>query len=336
MKASLLIHPTENRYFNIGDYVQALAAAQYFDCEKFDFIDRESLNTYTGESTKVIMNGWFMFTKNWPPSDQIYPLFVAFHINSTAHDVLLSPESIEYFKKHEPIGCRDEKTCELLKSHGVEAYFSGCLTLTLGKSYQNSGEGYDVYIVDPLIRPKKDFASLCSYALSMVKDFTKIIKIYKKAENHTFMSLLKCAVFYNQYSKLFSDDLLLNAHYPSVYVNNDFESEEEKFAYAKKCLEKYANAKLVITSKIHCQMPCLAMNTPSIFLKDEKDLESSTCRFGGLSELYNIINYNFGEFSSSDLVLNKKIQNDTIIRNKGLHFDIAKKLADTCMRFTKS
>ncbi|WP_264821067.1 polysaccharide pyruvyl transferase family protein [Acinetobacter schindleri] len=31
-------------------------------------------------------------------------------------------------------------------------------------------------------------------------------------------------------------------------------------------LEKYSTAKLVITSRIHCALPCLAMGTPVIYI----------------------------------------------------------------------
>ena len=336
MKPSLLIHPTNNRYFNIGDYIQAIAASQYFNRKDFNYVDREALNQYIGEDTPVIMNGWFMFTNNWPPSEHIIPHFVAFHINSTATKVLLSDESIKYLKKHEPIGCRDLKSCDLLKAHGVDAYFSGCLTLTLGRSYHNNGDGKEIYIVDPLIEPKKEIKSLLSYAWTMAAKFSKVYKIYKAAENHTIMSLLKCVVFYNQYSKVFGDDILLNAHYPSVYVNNNFESEDAKFDYAKLCLERYSKAKLVITSKIHCQMPCLAMGTPSLFLKNDNDGISSTCRFDGLIDLYNIINYNKGDFSSTDIDLDNGLTCNTHVKNKNNHLNMAERLAVSCSNFVKS
>ena len=54
---------------NIGDYIQALAAAQFYP-HIDGFIDRdEDLKDYDGEPCKVIMNGWNMHNpENWPPS----------------------------------------------------------------------------------------------------------------------------------------------------------------------------------------------------------------------------------------------------------------------------
>lgn len=108
------------------------------DKENIAYIHRDKLNDVNYES-KAIMNGWFShYPENWPPSDKIYPLFVSFHINSAVYDTLLSDKSIEYFKKYEPIGCRDKTTAEKLQEKGVNAYFSSCLTTTLGYKYHSA------------------------------------------------------------------------------------------------------------------------------------------------------------------------------------------------------
>ena len=121
---------------NIGDYIQALAAAQFLPA-KDGFIQREKLKDYDGTRCRMIMNGWYMHhPEQWPPSEKIDPLFVAFHINVSAKDAMLSEESISYLKKHEPIGCRDFYTRDMLREKGVDAYFSACLTLTLGMTYK--------------------------------------------------------------------------------------------------------------------------------------------------------------------------------------------------------
>lgn len=120
---------------NIGDYIQALASAQFYP-NADGFVNREELKNYDGEECAMIMNGWYMHhPEQWPPSDKINPLFVAVHFNSLSKDKLLSDESIAYLKRHEPIGCRDLYTCDMLKSKGINAYFSGCMTLTLGYKY---------------------------------------------------------------------------------------------------------------------------------------------------------------------------------------------------------
>ena len=127
---------------NLGDYIQSIAAKKLIH-ERAVPIDREALNSYNGPITKLIMNGWFMEnSKNWPPTDNIKPLIISFHINPIAVKNMLKPIGIAFFKKHEPIGCRDLYTQNVLTQHGVESYFSGCLTLTLkNKNKNKTGQG---------------------------------------------------------------------------------------------------------------------------------------------------------------------------------------------------
>ena len=148
MKYAVMDYQTVNGQFNIGDYVQSLAAAQYFP-EVNEFINREQMDAYDGERVKMILNGWFMHEpKNWPPSEKIQPLFVSFHINRPHLEKMLTPQSVEYFKRHQPIGCRDHHTASQLRSKGVDAYYSGCLTTTLGKNFESGGARKGVLFVD--------------------------------------------------------------------------------------------------------------------------------------------------------------------------------------------
>lgn len=151
MKYGLMTYAENKRTFNIGDYIQSLAAKQFLpqvDC----FINREKLARYTDSEAKLIMNGWFTHnTTSWVPSAHINPLLISFHVNNSAAPNMLSPQGIAFLKSKQPIGCRDHFTVNLLQEKGIEAYFSGCLTLTLD-SYQacDAERGEDIYIVDPL------------------------------------------------------------------------------------------------------------------------------------------------------------------------------------------
>ena len=145
MKYKLLATRSKNQ-INIGDYIQSLAASQFLPSID-GFVQREKLNQYSSEEVTIIMNGWFMHQpENWPPSPQINPIFLSFHLNILAKDQLLSEKSVAYFKKHKPIGCRDFQSVQFLKSKNVDAYFSGCLTLTLGEKYF-SKEKEDIYSI---------------------------------------------------------------------------------------------------------------------------------------------------------------------------------------------
>ena len=76
---------------NIGDYIQTLAVIKLIGKE-YKILDRESLNTYNDEPRKVIINGWFMEKPlNFPPSSNIKPLFISFHIINLGFQFIFCP-----------------------------------------------------------------------------------------------------------------------------------------------------------------------------------------------------------------------------------------------------
>ncbi|HIF6700523.1 TPA: polysaccharide pyruvyl transferase family protein, partial [Serratia marcescens] len=104
----------KRNWINLGDYVQSTAAKQFFP-HVDKFIPRDHMNSYAGNKAKMIMNAWYMdLPENFPPSDNVCPLYVSIHINSTVAEKMLTPAAIEHFKKYSPIGCRDFYTRDLL------------------------------------------------------------------------------------------------------------------------------------------------------------------------------------------------------------------------------
>ena len=289
---------------NIGDYVQALASAQFLP-HIDGFLDRdEDLKDYDGEPCKVIMNGWYMhLPQNWPPSDLIDPLFVAFHLNSGVKKELLSPASISYLKSHQPIGCRDLNTMELLRNNGVEAYFSGCMTLTLGEKYHSEEKDGKTYIVDPIINAYLDMNQILKAISILLRHPQGMLKLFHKKELHLHngrnfvKEIIKKALFYKEYSRVFGRNLVMNSTYvtqESMYYKVHFKSDGERLTEAERLVKMYAKAQLVVTSRIHCALPCLGLETPVIYLEKMDDIEESKCRLGGLRELFNIVQVNHG------------------------------------------
>lgn len=146
---------------NIGDYIQSVAQEQFYD--RIDtYVEREDLDVFSSdEKTNVIMNAWFMWNpEHFPPSSSINPLFISMHIVPSIADKMLSPSTVSYLKQYEPIGARDMATKAVLEQYGVQSYFSGCLTLTLGLKYKDDEKDGSIYFVDPyyeLGRGKKLF-----------------------------------------------------------------------------------------------------------------------------------------------------------------------------------
>ncbi len=278
---------------NIGDYIQALADAQFFP-HLDGFVNRERLDEYDGDECNVIMNGWFMHEpKHWPPSPKINPFFVAFHINSSAKDFMLSDDGVAYLKKYMPIGCRDLYTVSLLKEKGIDAFLSGCMTLTLGENYSSKEKDDKCYFVDPYIKIQRSLKNIIKCTFYLIFSLKSSIIITKKMFHHlSFSKMLVSANFFHMYSKFFSKKMLLNSEYicqESSYYATNFKSDFDRLAEAERLVKLYARAKLVVTSRIHCALPCLGLETPVIYTKRKNDEEISSCRFGGLIDLFNVI-----------------------------------------------
>ncbi len=327
---------------NIGDYIQALAASQFLP-HVDGFVDREHLKSYDGDVCKVVMNGWFMHNpEQWPPSDNIIPLFVASHINSLAHKQMLSEEGIRYLKAHEPIGCRDTNTRDLLLAKGVKAYFSGCLTLTLGQKYSCQGQRSDtVCFVDPYFITHWNVINTCVNAVYLLFHWRAINTIAKKhpEPKKGLRKRMILVNFFRQYRRIFSDEVLLKATYicqQDRHYIEEFPTDEALLAEAERLVKLYARARLVVTSRIHCALPCLGLGTPVIYTENSYQTEASKCRFGGLRELFNILRWEQGalkpEFSLKGMISSE----ENIPENKKSWEPIASKLKNTMKSWLES
>lgn len=342
---------------NIGDYVQSIAQRQFLSGKKTCYVEIEELSSFkSDEKVNVIMNGWFMHNPNaFPPSDSINPLFISFHLTPPAEKDFFTPQTIEYLKKHEPIGTRDTLTAEIMQKHGIDAYMTGCLTLTLGKQYGGQQHDGDYIIVDPYFEfggnvnqsyLKKIFKTL----YFCLKNARKTIRLQKKYLIHGMFSnskLPKCltnfmevATFYEIYSKRFSDEILLNAEYKTVIIDNNL-SNEQKFEIADMMLKEYAKAKFVITSRLHVAFPCLAMNTKNIFIipsedNDKKDIMRYRGRINGLEDTVTILELNKGKLINTMDDLPQIIDSNNIPDNKEGYLRYSKALSDKIMKFVSN
>ena len=129
---------------NIGDDIQSYA--QLLFLPKLDyFVEREEISNFkskNNEPVAVIMNAWWMWKKfNWPPAKCIIPKLISMHFTEWTTENWGTPIKHEifeglgrdYLNSYGPVGCRDLNTLEILKNYKIDAYFSGCVTLTLPK-----------------------------------------------------------------------------------------------------------------------------------------------------------------------------------------------------------
>ncbi len=313
-KAIMSAHVRMGETKNIGDYNQAIAARQFMNTS--EFIDRDELHSYSGDVSKIILNGWFMHNpEEFPPSDKIVPLITSFHISPRKAEKILANGGLSYLKKHEPIGCRDKKTLEFLRGKGVKAFFSGCLTLTLGRTYKNAPSKTHALFVDPVF-PMTDritWAKLFNLPiiLFVVLNIRKISKLSLKFRTCYFdlkglkgcvRSLFAAAAFLKKYKTRFSEELLLSADYTSnIVLWKEFDQnrniDQQLMDRADRTLRLYEQYPLVITSRIHCALPCTAMGTPVVFINDSLGrctmggINMGDGRFDGLLDFFNVMDF---------------------------------------------
>jgi Polysaccharide pyruvyl transferase len=235
---------------NLGDEIQTIAQLGFISRgADIKAIDRELTHEYRGTRRVLVSNGWFLHnTGAWPPSRDIDPIFISMHI---AKPDLLTPENIAYFQKHEPIGCRDTHTLRLLQNAGIEAYFSGCLTLTLHNPYGDEERDIPAVICDSHLSEGRDYPPSAPRLLKKLvpeEILRKAIRVEQECSPANLLDYRRKAIM------------------------------------AEGLLDLYARARVVITSRLHCALPCIAMGTPVVFLHRNYDHDT---RFDGLREYLN-------------------------------------------------
>ncbi|MCT4617941.1 MAG: polysaccharide pyruvyl transferase family protein [Marinisporobacter sp.] len=164
----LINNRTEKMLCNIGDYLQFITIDSLYEemgVNKKDVIrlNITDVKSYRGEYAVLPLN-YAIFNENFMTdgkldfSDRIVPIFLACTLNTiglNGRKLLEDTHNVNFLKRHEPIGCRDEYTMIMLREFGIEAYLTGCLTVTLPKTQYTDIEREKVYFVDAPYSVKK-------------------------------------------------------------------------------------------------------------------------------------------------------------------------------------
>ena len=259
------------KHVNIGDYIQSIAARQFLP-QVDTYVDRDSISSYSGDPIKLILNGWWhICAGNEVTSDAITPLYVAYHLNNPQG---LTLKSQEHLRRNAPIGCRDLATMKCLLNHGIEAYLSSCLTLTLGRTYYTPKEERTntVYLVDCYFQDLKQ-PSWIDWCFSR-KARCGRSSVGKKLRRRTLELV---------------GDYFHDAHIEKrthIHWRTSL-NDQQRFQLADQFLRDYSKAKLVITSRLHCALPVLSMGVPVLFVG--KNLNDP--RFAGALDWVNQIGF---------------------------------------------
>ena len=231
-----------DRYCNLGDEFQSIAAAQFLP--RVDaFVPRDALDQVYPvrlarlvQRIRVIMAARFYGPLTaWPPPPHVAPIFVGMRLEpgfKTHRRVLSQPQTVRYLCEHDPIGCRDQETCDFLEALGVKTVLTGCITLTLRRDAFADGQRRrdgDVLLID-------------------VPDSAQrvIPSEIRRAGRHL--------------SQILPTDA------PQTQVHRTEEATQR--------LRALAAARLVITTKVHAALASRALGTPVVLLDTGGDTSS--------------------------------------------------------------
>ncbi len=229
MKYGILVNISTD---NIGDDIQSYAQRRFLPSVDY-VIDREKtdifgLDTPEDETVSVIMNSWYMYQKfNWPPSPAINPLFLSMHFSRE-----------DYFG----IGDRflEGLGAEYLRHYGpIGARDQSTLEFLQSK-------GIDSYL-----------SGCMTLTLTLPGEAEKSDEVILTDVRDDIALSLKESHPDIQWEQVTHE---VN---PLVYREKPI---EERFSEVEALLQKYRNAKCVITERLHCALPCLALGTPVILV----------------------------------------------------------------------
>lgn len=233
---------------NVGDYMQTLAMREAWSrlgvaADRVVAVDRDTVKTCE-DSVVLLVNACF-YEHCFPFPENIIPVFYGFQARAGVIE-----KNIDYLKRYAPIGCRDFQTAELMRRYGVEAFVSGCVTLTFsirdvavkegeGSLFLIYGEGVGAFP-----------GQILPFIPERFLDRIKLLSHRKPVHEHP----------------LSTEQIALTE------------------AYAKEVFRLYKEqAELVVTPLHHVVAPCWAANVPAVVARATRD-----SRFSVLDKLQRV------------------------------------------------
>lgn len=273
---------------NLGDEIQSIAARQFLPSVNCT-LNRENLDRnpwFDQRPLRVILNGWFMHRPlHWPPHPRIQPLITSFHVTD---EVMIQNRS-----KILPAEILLEgRGREYLIDHGpIGARDKHTLELLESKGV-------------------KAFFSGC-LTLTLARSSSARARDYICANDldPETVAFLKARSPFPVVETRHTDWLTI--------------SSLLRMRKAKALLALYARAKAVVTSRLHCALPCLALGTPVLFITDRADDR----RFSGLIGLVRHCERQAFLTGESEFNLESPVQNSDD------YLALARPLAASCTAF---
>lgn len=289
MKYGLLYYKDTD---NIGDDIQSYAASQFLP--KIDYmIDREHLNEFVPkkkEYVKTIMNAWYIHDKfNFGISPYINPLLISMFFKNFPYTSGITV-GMDYI---------NDNVKDILKKYGPV----GTRDFHTQKMLNNLK--VDNYFSGCMTLTINKFDNITQGEYIVVNGLTNEEIEYIKSKTNR-----KIIKFQQDIEKGSLSD----------------ESWEKRKNRVIDVLKLYQGAHMVITNKLHCSLPCLALETPVLLLYDKSFAENKD-RIGTYKDYLNYIDRN--KFMS------QKINFENPKKNPDKYLEIRKKLMKECNEFIK-
>ncbi|MBQ8028744.1 MAG: polysaccharide pyruvyl transferase family protein [Clostridia bacterium] len=224
---------------NIGDDVQSYAQSLFLPSVDYmvDIEDLEAFESDNHEPVATIMSAWYMWNKwKWPPSKDIYPIWVGVHYSDLQRGRPRGmPAKYEYVSSGE--GLNYLKAYEPI----------GCRDYYTKEAFDKFGIKTFFSGCCTLTLPKRDIPKPEREYVCVVGVDPKVEKAIKKQLKGTGI-----------------DVVCLPPTRPEASTDMSW---EERKAEVIRYLDTYQNAKCVITFRLHCSLPCLALETPVLLVR---------------------------------------------------------------------
>lgn len=126
------------RVVNIGDAFQIMAVKYLYSqmgIQEKDIIhiDWLEMTKYEGEYVVLPINLSMFINSSEQSFADLSPYIIPVFIGASFKHIHIGQRQLEFFRKYQPIGCRDERTMDVLRQNGIEAYMAGCISCVLPK-----------------------------------------------------------------------------------------------------------------------------------------------------------------------------------------------------------
>jgi len=239
---------------NIGDDIQSLAARRFLPRVDY-YIDRDQVGLFQAKDNtdeiKLIANGWYLHSPYaWPPTD------------SNLHPLLISM----YFNmnnKDVANAVQSSQSIAFLHRYGNQG--GGVGARDLGTKNMLQDLGIPAYFSGCLTLTLQRDNQLARQDYVLCVDVSD--EVYQMICKNTNRPVIKMT--------------------PQITPTLD---RSERFTLAELFLTAYQAAHAVVTSRLHCVLPCMALQTPVLHVKS-KGIQNYP-RFAGLERLVRSIEEN--------------------------------------------